>query len=371
MIINFIELKNFRLHKNTKLNFSENLNYIVGGNGQGKTSILEAIYYLCTTKSINQVSDSEAVTFDEKGFEIIGNFSDLTNNSVRVYYDLENQKKNYFLDQKNVYRASTVIGKFPVVTLTQSDHSVTMGSPGDRRKFVDSVLSQCSATYLDLLLEYNKTLRQRSSLLSQIKDERSKSLYDQLDVWTETLIKTGTELIKHRIRFVEDYTKYVRESYYHLMAEDEVPDIEYFFLKGEESISSIEESFRNLLNEIREDELRRASNLAGPHRDDFIFFINDMELKKFGSQGQHKTFQIALRFGQFFYIKDALGRKPIFLLDDVFGELDMNRAKKISEYLRKVGQAIITMTDLSNLEKLGTFEDDLIINVSNGKAAYV
>lgn len=370
MTINSIELKNFRLHKNTKLNFSENLNYIVGGNGQGKTSILEAIYYLCTTKSINQVSDSEAVTFDEKGFEIIGNFSDLTSNSVRVYYDVDNQKKNYFLDQKNVYRASTIIGKFPVVTLTQSDHAVTLGSPGDRRKFVDSVLSQCSATYLDLLLDYNKTLKQRSSLLSQIKEERSKNLFDQLDVWSETLVKIGTELIKHRLRFIKDYNNYVQEAYFNLMAENEIPSINYFFLKGEEN-ENIEESFRSLLFELREDELRRATNLVGPHRDDFVFFINGMELKKFGSQGQHKTFQIALRFGQFFYIKDSLGRTPVFLLDDVFGELDMNRAQRISEYLRKVGQAIITMTDLSNLEKLGRRDEDLIINIKDGTSAYV
>ena len=144
MILNTIRLKNFRIHKNTELIFSDNLNYIVGGNGEGKTSILESVYYLCTTKSFNAKSDSEVVRFGENEFEIHGNFTDLTKDKVTVRYSLSENKKIYLQNSKNVFRSSDVIGRFPVVLLTPADHSITQGSPLERRKFVDLVISQAS-----------------------------------------------------------------------------------------------------------------------------------------------------------------------------------------------------------------------------------
>lgn len=369
MILNNIELTNFRLHINTVLNFSDKLNYIVGGNGQGKTTILEAIYYLCTTKNLNQSPDSEAITFNESFLGLTGKFKDLTEDKCRLVYSADNNKKTFFVNEKQVHRASSVIGKFPVVTLTQSDHSITFGSPGDRRKFVDSVISQSSETYLKILLEYNKTLRQRSSLLSLLKENRENSLFDELDAWTETLVAAGSEIVKHRINFVKDFGDYVRDSYVKIMEGNENPEIDYAFL-GETDIDKIEEKFKDELDRRRKDELIRATNLVGPHRDDFIFKINDFELRKYGSQGQHKTFQIALRFGEFFFLKDIMGKTPIFLMDDIFGELDTYRSKKISGYLREVGQAFITMTDFNNIESLEILDNDKIIKVEKGTVAY-
>ncbi len=369
MFLDNIELINFRLHKHSNLKFSEKLNYIVGGNGQGKTTILEGIYYLCTTKNINQASENDVIMFGEKYFEINGVFKDLTENKLKINYNLESNKKYLFLDSKQFYRAASVIGKFPVVTLTQSDHAITLGSPSERRKFVDSVIAQSSEVYLKILIEYNKTLRQRSSLLSQIKETRSNNLFEQLDAWTDALLKSGTELVKRRISFIKRFNEYICESYFKIMENKEIPHIEYKFL-GEENTETISELFRQSLTELREMELRRGTNLVGPHRDDFIFRINDKELKKFGSQGQHKTFQIALRFGEFFFLKEELNKTPIFLMDDVFGELDVYRASRISEYLKEIGQAFITITDFSNLEYLHRAEDDLKIVVENGAAKY-
>lgn len=369
MTIDFIELENFRLHKKTKLKFSKELNYIVGGNGQGKTTILEGIYYLCTTKSLNQSSDNEAVNFDSNFFEVKGKFSDLTTNTARVYYDTEVNKKSIFIDDKQIYRASAVIGKFPVVTLTQSDHAITLGAPSERRKFVDSVISQSSETYLKILLEYNKTLRQRSSLLTQIKEANSKSLFDQLEAWTKNLIKNGTEIVKHRLSFISDFNDYLKTAYENIMGEIENPKIEYSFL-DERAAGNIENVFEEEIKNRREEELRRATNVVGPHRDDFEFIVNDYSLKKYGSQGQHKTFQIALRFGEFFFLNDKIGRKPVFLMDDIYGELDLFRAGKISDYLSKIGQAFITMTDFTKYDNLKKTENDLLINVKNGKAEY-
>lgn len=370
MILNSVELKNFRLHSNTKLDFSEKINFIVGGNGQGKTTLLEAIYYLCTTKSINQTPDGESVKFSENFFEVNGNFEGFSKNKIRLYFEKDVNKKNIFLDGKQVYRSSDLIGKFPVVALLQSDHEITQGAPAERRRFVDSIISQSSATYLKLLLEYSKTLRHRSSLLSKIKEFNSPELFDQLDAWTNSLAKLGTEIIKHRLSFVKEFNEFIKKPYEHIMSEKEIPKIVYkpFEDFTEENILEL---FLEKLNEIRKLELIRARNLVGPHRDDFDFFINDLELRKYGSQGQHKTFQIALRFSQFFYLEEKLGSKPIFLMDDVFGELDTYRAEKISNYLSSIGQAFITMTDFSNLKSLTKRDEDKIFNVENGNVTYV
>ena len=369
MILSSVHLKNFRRHKNTAINFSDKLNYIVGGNGQGKTSILESIYYLCTTKGYNSKSDSEVLRFNENEFEINGSFTDLTENSVRIYYSLNENRKYYFQDNKQINRSADIIGKFPVVILTPADHAITQGSPGDRRKFVDSVISQSSETYLKTLLDYNKTLRQRSSLLSQIKESRRSYLFDELDAWTNKLANTGSRLIEQRIKFVDEFNYYVKDSYNVIMGENEVPKMSYSFLDDYEG-SDIENRFTYLLKTRREEELRRATNVIGPHRDDFIFEINNLNLRTYGSQGQHKTFQVVLRFAQFFYLKEKTGRTPIFLLDDVFGELDTNRSQKISEYLRQVGQAFITLTDFTNIAFLKRSESDKIIKLNEGLINY-
>lgn len=375
MILSSIHLKNFRSHKNIQIKFSEKLNYIVGGNGQGKTSILESIYYLCTTKGYNSKTDIEVTRFNENEFEIKGSFKDLTENDIRVYFSLKENRKYYFQNGKQVNRYSDVIGKFPVVILTPGDHSITQGSPGDRRKFVDSVISQSSETYLRLLLDFNRTLRQRSSLLTRIKEQNiiSKTAYNELDAWTSKLIETGTEIIEHRIKFIEEFNTYIEESYKKIMGEDEIPQVDYLFLEennGYGSFDTIKESFDYLIRKKRDDELRRAINLVGPHRDEYLFEINNKELRTFGSQGQHKTFQIALKFAQFFYLKDKTGRIPIFLLDDVFGELDANRSVKTSEYLRETGQAFITLTDFSNMSFLKINEKDSLIKLKQGEVTY-
>ena len=345
MLLKNLSLKNFRLHKNSSLNFSDSLNYIVGGNGQGKTTILEAIYYLSTTKSLVTKTDAEAVNFSASDFELIGEFEDKVKDRIRIFFTKELGKKSIFLNDKQIYRSSSVIGKFPVVTLTQSDHYITLGSPSERRKFVDSVISQANATYLNILIDYNKTLRQRSSLLYKIKENGLAKYADQLDAWSESLVNLGTELVARRIDFVNEFNKFIAESYAKVMLDLEIPKIRYSFLNSYNK-SEIKSLFENALYENRADELRRAANLIGPHRDDFIFELNDKELRKYGSQGQHKTFQIALRFGEYFYLKEKLNKSPMFLMDDIFGELDTYRSKKISEYLKEVGQVFITMTDL-------------------------
>ena len=369
MILTSISLRNFRIHRDINVKFSENLNYIVGGNGQGKTTILDSIYYLCTTKSYYTKTDSDSVSFNEEEFELNGNFKDLSDNYIRIIYSRKENRKKFFQDNKKVTRSVDIIGRFPVVILTPADHSITQGFPRERRKFIDSVISQASNTYLEMLLDYKKTLRQRSSLLSQIKERRRDYLLEELNAWTTKLIQAGIEIIKHRKKFIVEFNNFIKDSYKVIMGSDEIPKIIYSFFDDGESID-VEKEFSNLLIKRREEEIVRATNLVGPHRDDFVFEINGLNLKSYGSQGQHKTFQVVLRFAQFFYLKKITGKTPIFLLDDVFGELDKKRSAKISEYLREVGQAFITLTDFANFSFLKKEKNDLLLQLNDGQVSY-
>lgn len=369
MTLSYVSLKNFRRHKNLFLNFSEETNYIVGGNGQGKTSILESIYFLCTTKGYNSKKEKDAVNFESSQFEITGNFKDLTEYKVRMLYSIEENKKFYFQNDKQIFRSTDIIGNFPVVVLTPSDHAITQGAPVDRRRFFDSVISQSSQLYLKTLFDYNKTLRQRASLLNQLREKRTKHLFDELEAWTSKLIKTGSQIIDYRKNFILNFTNYVKDSYKMIMQHNENPSIEYSSLENLD-IGNTEEIFAHIINQKKEEEIKRGISLVGPHRDDFIFKLDDLELKTFGSQGQHKTFQVALKFAQFFYLKENTGKNPIFLFDDVFGELDTERSSRISEYLGQIGQSFITITDFSNLPFIQSHKKDNIIKLSQGEALY-
>jgi DNA replication and repair protein RecF len=370
MFLSSISLRNIRKHTDSKIDFSKNLNYIVGGNGVGKTTILEAIYYLCTTKSCVTSSDSEVVRIGEKGFSVQGYFAGLTENKAQMNYSIIENKKVYMLSNKQVNRYSDIIGKFPVVLLSPMDHSITQGYPVERRRFVDSVISQSSRTYLTLLIEYNKILKQRTYLLNRIRESKNRETRE-LEAWNEKLINTGVEIIKHRKEFVSEFESYVSASYYKLLSNKEEPKIQYVSLNGNCS-ENLNDCFKQLIDLKTEDEIRRGTNLVGPQRDDFVFDINGMNLKIYGSQGQHKTFQTVLRFAEYFYLKDKTGISPLFLLDDVFGELDAERAAAISGYLSSVGQAMITLTDFGNISYLKIGKEDRVIKLSmDGSIAYV
>jgi DNA replication and repair protein RecF len=362
MFLSSINLRNIRKHTNSQIEFTEKTNYIIGGNGVGKTSVLEAIYYLSTTKSCVTSSDVEVVKIGENNFNIQGNINGLIKENVQINYSRTENKKTYTLNNKQINKFSDVIGKFPVVLLSPADHTITQGFPADRRRFIDSVISQASRTYLNLVIEYNRILKQRASLLNRIRENNFR-VDTELDAWSEKLVTTGIEIIKHRVNFISEFGVYIRGSYKRILSEKEIPGVHYYFLEDKCS-DDLENGFNLLLQQKAEDEIRRGTNLVGPHKDDFIFNINGLNLRSFGSQGQHKTFQTVLRFAEYFYLKDKKENTPLFLLDDVFGELDSERARAISEYLSDVGQAIITLTDFGNFSYLNVGEKDKVIKLS-------
>lgn len=211
MFLSSINLRNIRKHTDSRIDFTNKINYLIGGNGVGKTSVLEAIYYLSTTKSCVTSSDSEVAKLGENNFSIQGSFEGLTNDNVQVNYSGTDKKKTYILNSKHINKFSDIIGKFPVVLLSPADHTITQGYPADRRRFIDSVISQASKTYLHLLIEYNRIQKQRTSLLNRIRENNYKK-DSELDAWNEKLVSTGVEIIKHRADFITEFEVYIRDS---------------------------------------------------------------------------------------------------------------------------------------------------------------
>ncbi len=373
MIITELALKNFKIHQNSRLQFSDRINYIVGGNGQGKTTILEAIYFCCTTKNYKSNSDSEFINFGGDSYGITGKFFGATGHTIEINYLKTESRRKYLKDMKSPGKLSEVIGKFPVVLLTPEDHSITQGYAAERRKFVDSVISQASELYLTTLLDYNRLIKQRNSLLTQIKETGNPALVSQLQAWNDSLISLGSQLIEYRLQFVKEFIPSIKHAYKQILKDKEIPAIEYFPFdeQSPNSLQEIHQLFKAKLESVKQQEMRRGVTLIGPHRDDFVFSINGNNLKKFGSQGQHKTFQVALRFAQYFYMKEKLGVPAIFLLDDVFGELDTERSVSISNVLKSIGQAFITLTDFSHFDFIGVEEHDKVFNVTSGEVLAV
>jgi len=323
----------------------------LGDNGQGKTNLLEAIAYLSLTKSVFGSGDATVLAIGKEYFEVEGRFRSDTGieNAVRIVYSAAAGEKSIAIDQERVARFSDVVGLFPIVVLAPEHHAITLGAPADRRKFLDFVLSQASKSYLLDLLEYRRVLKQRNRLLQELKSGRADSLRS-LEVWDEELIRYGSRLLLARLEFIDTFELFVQQAYRELIEGTEEPGVRYLstivenegIRKSLRLREDVERVFRDALYEIRNEETRVGITLVGPHRDDLVFTINGLEAQKYASQGQHKTFLIALKAAEFSYLRERRRETPMMLLDDVFGELDESRAKLLLEFLNTVGQTFIT-----------------------------
>ncbi|MEN3037612.1 MAG: DNA replication and repair protein RecF [Candidatus Kryptonium sp.] len=352
MILKSIEIKNFRNHIHTQIEFSDNLNLFVGGNAQGKTSILEAISYLCLTKSFNSNLDLYVLNFNAKIFEVLGKFQLDNGHEVIVKVNFENGVgKRVLLNKEIVDKFSIIVNKLPIVILAPRTKEVIYGSPEDRRKFFNLFIAQLSSTYADELLDYRRILKQRNKILNaiaknEIKFEQGLEL---LNVWNEEFLNYSAKLIFKRMQFINDFIGVFKNAYSNF-GEVESPDIEYatqIQLNTQDDFETIREKIRTEIINLRSEEIKRGITLIGPHRDEYVFKINGRELKRFGSQGQMKTFLVALTIAKFFYLKEKKSETPILLLDDVFAELDIERTQKLLSIVGNIGQVFITATDLN------------------------
>ena len=349
MRLTTLRLQNFRNHLDTSFEFGDGTNALLGDNGQGKTNVIEAISYLCLTKSFYAGSDALVVHFGKNMFEVDGSFVQDSGNEqqVRVAYTGAEPEKVYMINKRRIEPFSTVIGKFPVVICSPEYTPVTMGGPAERRKFIDFIISQSSATYFQRLLEYRQVLRHRNKMLLDAKITR-RPLDGSLASWDEQLLTLGSYLMFRRSVFVAEFQSCMRSAYAHLVGEEEVPTIVYqsqLEIGGEPNEENIFDGLREELSRRHREEARVGTSLVGPHRDELVFKINDIELRKYASQGQHKTFLVALKIGEFHYLKERCRETPILLLDDVFSELDDRRADRLLDFVGELSQTFITSTN--------------------------
>jgi len=366
-----LRLQNFRNHIDSKFEFNCRTNVLLGNNGHGKTNVIEAISYLCLTKSFYAYGDSVVLNFNNNMFEIEGTIITKQEQEydVRVAYSELQQEKIYAINKHRVEPFSSVIGKFPIVICSPEHAPVTSAGPAERRKFVDFVISQSNNTYFQNLIEYRRILKQRNKILMDGRILR-RDVSELLLPWNEQLIKCGSYLTIKRKQFVDEFRWFVQSAYQQVADEYEKPNIEY--KPANIPIESIEEKdisdlFDSALMEKRSEEIRLGTTLVGPHRDEFVFTINDLDLRKYASQGQHKTFLIALKMGEFYYLKERCHETPIILLDDIFSELDDSRAKKLLNYVDSLSQTFITTTNPHLFSDNKLHDDGLkVFSIING-----
>lgn len=354
MNLDRLSIQQFRNHTETTVDFAPRMNVITGPNGAGKTSLIDAVHYLCMSRSFVSSSDRYVVQSGESWFMLEGAFRGQIRAEFRVgcSYD-KGEGKKIFVNRSPLDRFSDLIGMVPVVVLSPEDRKLTDEGPACRRAFLDGFVSQLSSAYLRDLIQYQKVRKQRNRVLQQLAFTRFQDTA-VLDPWDEQLIRYGSRLMVARYRVIERLRGYLTDQYDALSGMEYRPNLEYQTLcDASMSLDEVEVAYREKLSENRDRELEREQTLTGPHRDEIVFFLGDMELRNYGSQGQHRLFTIALKLAQLFYYSDELEDLPLMLLDDVFGNLDATTCILVLEMLQHhPGQIFITSASEMPFERL-------------------
>ncbi len=364
MFLQELQLHNFKNYKQQHFIFSPKINYFVGNNGVGKTNILDGIYYLSFCKSAFNPIDNQNIKHDADFFSLHGKYLHNDHSSDKVSCHLpKHQKKVIKCNDKSYERLADHIGKFPLVMISPYDRDLINEGSDLRRKFMDGVIAQFDHQYLYNLLNYNKALSQRNFLLKKFAEQ---SYFDvqSIHIWDAQMIPLGRKIHERRMAFQKDFLP-IFKRYFNLIGnEAEDVHIEY-----RSQLNDVE--FENLLNNALEKDRSIRYTSVGVHKDDLIFSINGYPFKKFGSQGQQKSFVIAIKLAQFAYIKEMLNYKPILLFDDIFDKLDSKRVEKLMDLVsnNEFGQVFITDTQLNRINLL--FErnkiNHKIFHISNGQ----
>ena len=356
MIIKSIELKNFRNYEELNLNLDGGTNILYGDNAQGKTNILESIYVSGTTKSHKGSRDKEMIRFGENEAHIR---TMVEKNQMSYQIDMhlkKNRSKGIAINGVPIRKASELFGVLNMVFFSPEDLNIIKNGPSERRRFLDSEICQLDKIYLSDLTKYNKVLNQRNKLLKDMVFHPD--LENTLSVWDMQLISYGRgRIISRRRRFVEELNEIVRGIHESISGGREQltltyePDIEEAFFEDE-------------LNRAKEKDRKYCSTSVGPHRDDISFFIGDIDIRKFGSQGQQRTSALSLKLSEIELVKRCIHDTPVLLLDDVLSELDSNRQNYLLNSIHDI-QTVITCTGLDEFVK-NRFQIDKIFEVISG-----
>lgn len=339
-----LTLLNFKNYNTADLNFSKTVNAFVGNNGAGKTNLLDAIHYLCLCKSYFNPIDSQQIKTGEELFLVQGDF-DRDDKKEKISCGLKrNQKKSFKRNKKEYDKLADHIGLFPVVMISPYDINLIMDGSEERRRFIDNVISQTDSRYLDQLITYNKHLLNRNSLLKQVAATRTLDVA-LLQILDEQLIVSGNAIFEKRKQFLLDFIPLFDQHYRFL-----TNDAEQVSLTYQSQLN--EQTFENLLAQSIEKDRILERTTTGIHKDELQFEIAGMPMKKFGSQGQQKSFLIALKLAQYSYLQKFKGFKPLLLLDDIFDKLDTHRIHKLMEMVshQDFGQIFITDANKARVE---------------------
>lgn len=346
MYLESLSLLNFKNLEEVDIQFSPDLNCFIGNNGAGKTNLMDAIYYLSFCKSFLNPVDSMNIRHGEEFFVIQGKYSRKGTEEIIHCGLKQGQKKSFKRNKKEYQRLSEHIGLLPLIVITPSDADLIMGGSEERRRFLDSLISQYDTQYLDALVRYNRALLQRNKLLKLFAAERYFS-EESLEVWSDQLAHYGEQIHTKRVEYIARLEP-IFQHYYELIS------------SGKEQIAMTHESqlyegdFSTQLKESIERDRMLQYTSVGVHKDDILFKLGDFPIKKLGSQGQKKTYLVAMKLAQFDFIKTMAGMTPILLLDDIFDKLDKSRVEQIVKLVadEHFGQIFMTDTNREHLDQI-------------------
>lgn len=346
MYLRKLSLTNFKNYDQTDLEFSSKINCFVGNNGVGKTNILDAIHYLSLTKSFFNNIDSINIKHGEDYFIIQGTFI-RNDEEDNIFCSFHRQKQKHLKrNSKEYQKLSDHVGRYPVVMISPADSALVTEGSEERRKFLNKIISQYDAEYLDSVLKYNKALHQRNKLLKDFKASGTFEI-DMLSIWDSQLVRFGSYVFNERKILVNELIPVFQEYYSLISNKKEVVKLSY---RSHLSEGDFNEA---LINSVNKDRILEYTT-TGIHKDDLILEMDDFPVKLLGSQGQQKSYLVALKLAKFDYIKRKAGFSPIMLLDDIFDKFDADRVEQIIRLVgnHRFGQIFITDTHEDRLHKI-------------------
>lgn len=355
MIIKSITLKNFRNYKEEKFDFSSNINILYGKNGQGKTNVIEAIYYFCQGKSYRGCKDKEVIHFDEKNCELFIEFeASMRDITSRIKID---DTKIVSINGISIKKLSELVGYLKAVIFTPEHLNIIKSGPSQRRNFLDSFLSSVYPVYFKYLINYYKVLKQKNILLKSRKNNDS-----LISVWNEKLAEYAVIITGYREEIIKKINPYIKK--YQMEISDEKEDIYLEYVCNIKDMKDDKEKLYKYLEENKDREKDAGISLIGPHRDDFNFIINGKNAKIYSSQGQQRTAVLSLKLSEADIINDIVNEYPVLLLDDITSELDEKRIEYLTSKI-KDKQVIITCTKKE--KNLSQNENVRIFKIEEGK----
>jgi len=349
MIIKNLQLKHFRNYEALDINFNKKINIFVGNNAQGKTNIIESIYTLAITKSHRTHLDANLIQKDCKSSRVKGlirKHGETDDSELEILFNCKGKKVS--INKKPIRKISDYISYFNVIIFHPDDLDILKGSPSERRKFLNIEIGQLDNRYLAVLNNYNTILKNRNEYLKRITIDKYDKNY--LDIITDQLVNNAVKIYIYRKKFIDDINDAIRK------VNEKIKGFEALEVKYDTSIPVTDtvQMKETLLNKYRSSlqrEIIMSQTMTGPHRDDFIFFANEKNIKEFGSQGQQRMSVLCLKLAEIELFKEKKGEYPVLLLDDIFSELDSSKRHNIIKYLNKRMQIMITTTDISDIEK--------------------